>query len=333
MAERRPTIHDVAHHAGVAVKTVSRVLNHERGVSTAMRDRVHASMRALDFRPNAAARVLRRKVTRSIGFVCEDISEPVQARLARAIEMVATRHDCTMTVSLTHHDPSLEGTVIESLVSRQVDGLILWPTGHHSRYLHRLVSTLPIVCVDRPIERVETDSVFCDNQRGAAEATNFLISRSHRRIAFVGDQPDLATQIERLEGYQRQLTASDITYDPQLVFQRQQDAEPLRQQLRHWQSMRQPPTAVFSASSLSTTALVRAAPDDALEVVGFDSFPLDDVVRGGLTVINQDVEAIGHAAADTLFRRIAGDQAGLTKIRVAPTLIDRTSLPPRLAAK
>lgn len=326
MTERRPTIHDVAHHAGVAVKTVSRVLNHERGVSTAMRDRVQASMRALDFRPNAAARVLRRRVTRSIGFVCEDISEPVQARLARAIEIVATRHDCTLTVSLTHHDPYLEGTVIESLVSRQIDGLILWPTGHYSRYLHRLVATLPLVCVDRPIEGVETDSVFCDNQGGAAEATNFLINRGHRRIAFVGDQPDLATQIERLQGYQRQVTTSGITYDPQLVYQRHQDAERLGQQLRHWLSMPQPPTALFSASSLSTTALVRAAPDDALEVVGFDSFPLDDIIRGGVTVINQDVEAIGHTAADALFRRIAGAQSALTKTRIAPILIDRTNV-------
>lgn len=331
MAAERATIHDVARHAGVSVKTVSRVLNHERGVSDSMQLRVQASMRALDYRPNAAARVLRRRLTRSIAFVCEDISEPVQARLARAVESVASQRECTMTVSLTHHDPAREQSVIESLMSRQVDGIILWPTGTFSRYLQRLVTTVPVVCVDRPVPGVETDTVLCDNRGGAAAAVDHLVGRGHRRIAFVGDPPELFTQAERLQGYREALAAHGIAPDRRLEFSRELEVEhgsdpaATRKELRYWRAAPDPPTAVLAASSIASRAVVRALGDDmSIEVVGFDSFPLDDLVRGGVTVVDQDVDAMGLAGAQMLFRRIEREGGGLTRVRISPTLIDRS---------
>ncbi len=325
------TIHDVARHAGVSVKTVSRVLNHERGVSDAMTARVRSSMKALDYRPNAAARVLRRKLTRSIGFICEDVSEPIQARLARAIESVASQRECTMTVSLTHHDPAREQAVLESLMSRQVDGLILWPTGTFSRYLQRLAPTIPMVCVDRPISGVQTDTVLCDNKGGAGAAVDHLVGRGHRRIAFVGDPPDLFTQTERLEGFRGALASHGIRPDPRLEFCRELEAyrggDPgaTRKELRYWKSFPAPPTAVFAASSIASRAVVRALGDDtSIEVVGFDSFPLDDLVRGGVTVVDQDVDAMGQAGAQMLFRRIERGGGGKTRARISPALIDRS---------
>lgn len=320
----RATIHDVARDAGVAVKTVSRVLNGEDAVSAAMRDRVRASIRALDYRPNSAARMLRTKVTRSIGFVCADIAEPVQARLARAIETVAMQHDSTLTISLTHHDPAREQRALESLLSRQVDGLVVWPTGVGSRYLRRLVRTVAVVCVDRPIDGVQTDAVFCDNRDGAEQAVNRLLERGHQRIAFVGDRPELFTQRERLQGYRDALAARDLAAEPMFEFQREQQVPPLRRQLSYWRASPHPPTAIFAASSLSAAAVLRSRPEsDRFDLISFDDFPLADVVRGGITVVTQDTDAIGVAAAETLFRRMATDQPSRTRTRISPTLIDR----------
>lgn len=331
MPGERATIHDVARHAGVSVKTVSRVLNHENGVSDAMNARVQASMKALDYRPNAAARVLRRRLTRSIAFVCEDISEPVQARLARAIESVASQRECTMTVSLTHHDPATEQSVIESLMSRQVDGIILWPTGAYSRYLRRLVTTVPVVCVDRPISEVETDTVLCDNRAGATAAVDHLVGRGHRRIAFLGDPPELFTQAERLQSYRDALAAYGLEPDRRLEFARQLEVEhgsdpaAVGKELRYWEAMPDRPTAILAGSSIASRAVVRALGDDmSVEVVGFDSFPFDDLVRGGVTVVDQDVDAMGLAGAQMLFRRIERQGGGLTRARISPSLINRS---------
>ena len=323
-ADRRATIHDVARHAGVAVKTVSRVVNGERSVSDAMRARVEASIQSLDYRPNAAARVLRKRVSRSIAYVCEDIAEPVQARLAGAIEAVAVEVDAAMTVSVTHHDPAREQSVIESLLSRQVDGIVLWPTGARSRFLERLGRIVPVVCVDRPIPGVETDSVFCDNQRGAEEGVSALVAAGHRRIAFVGDLPELFTQTERFAGYKQALYAADLALDERLVFRRRQGIPALAKQLAYWQLLPDPPTAIFAASSLSATTLVRTLPADAdLQLVGFDDFSLADVVRGGISVISQEVPTMGTAAAQAIFRRLSGDRTGFTHTRVPPTFIPR----------
>lgn len=321
---QRPTIRDVAREAGVAVKTVSRVINGERAVSDAMRARVRAAIRTLGYRPNAAARVLRRKVSRSISYVCEDIAEPVQARLARAIATVAGDHDSALTVSLTGHDPAREQAVIESLLARQVDGLVLWPTGTGSRFLQRLADSLPVVCVDRPIEGVGTDTVLCDNRRGAEQAVRHLAGRGHTRIAFVGDPPELFTQRERLAGYRDGLAAAGIEPDSKIIFRRVQAVGSLRRQLDHWRASPAPPTALLAASSLSAMAAVRALREsDPTEVVGFDDFPLADLVRGGLTVVGQDVDGMGRTAAETLFGRLAGDDGGRLRIRVPPELIIR----------
>jgi LacI family transcriptional regulator len=322
----RPTIYDVARHAGVGAKTVSRVLNGEPDVSATMRDRVQQSIRALGYRPNSAARVLRRSIARSVGFVCEDIGEPVQARLTRAIEAVTRAQDCALTVSLTHHDPLREQAVIESLMARRVDGLVLWPTGTPSRYLRRLVDLVPLVCVDRPVDGVATDTVLCDNRVGAGLAVDFLYRQGHRRISFVGDSAELFTQTERLAGYRQALQERGIDVDQQIIYQADQDAIRLRRQLTYWRNSPRPPTAVVAASSVAAGALLRAlSSDDPMAVVAFDDFPLADVVRGGVTVVAQDVDTIGRIAAERLFERLTGaDRRDAKTIRVAPTLTERS---------
>ncbi|SDS02533.1 LacI family DNA-binding transcriptional regulator [Microlunatus soli] len=321
---RRPTIHDVARHAGVGAKTVSRVLNGERAVSESMRARVQASIRTLGYRPNSAARMLRKDLTRSIGFVCADIAEPVQAQLARAIETVARDHDSAVTVSLTDHEPDRERDAIESLTSRRVDGLILWPTGIGSRYLARLVRDLPTVCVDRPIDGVETDTVLCDNRQGVREAIELLHRRGHRRIAFVGDDPELFTQAERYDGYRRTLADHGLPVDAGIVVRGNHQVPRLRRQLAHWRAAPAPPTAILAASSVAAHAVIRAVDaDDPVTVLAFDDFPLADVIRGGISVVSQNVDDIGRAAAEMLFDRLAGDQRGPNHLRIPTTMIAR----------
>jgi LacI family transcriptional regulator len=322
----RPTIRDVAKHAGVGFKTVSRVINDEKSVSAEMRARVEASIRALEYRPNAAARVLRKQVSRSIGFVCEDIAEPVQSQLAKAIETVASENGSLLTVSVTHHDPDRERAVIESLVERQVDGLVLVATGPNLRYLRRLARGVPIVCIDRLPTGFDTDTVLADNAPGATDAVAHLIERGHRRIAFTGDAGDLFTQRERLNGYRQALAGAGIDLDPTLVYQAPPDVDRLRKQVSYWRSFREAPTAIFSASSLTTMDLLHAIPpEQTVALVGFDDFPLADIARGGLTVVSQDVQTMGRLGAQTLFRRLAGEDGVFTRTRVATSLVIRRS--------
>ncbi|WIE54008.1 LacI family DNA-binding transcriptional regulator [Curtobacterium sp. MCBD17_003] len=327
MLERRPTIRDVAAHAGVGFKSVSRVINDEGHVSDALRIRIETSIAALDYRPNAAARVLRKSVTRSIGFVCPEIAEPVQSRLAQAVETVAADEGSTLTITLTHSDASRERAAIESLVSRQVDGIVLVPAGGSIRYLTRIARGVPVLLLDRLGSGLPADAVLSDNTGGAATGTARLVAAGHRRIAFVGDSDELFTQQERYDGYCAALVDAGIALDQRLVYRAIPDVRRLRQQLEFWRRSPNPPTALFSANSVATMTLLEAIGDwHQPDLVAFDDFPLADVVRGGVTVVAQDVDTMGRVGAQTLFRRLAGDGGSPITTRVSTALIERGAL-------
>jgi LacI family transcriptional regulator len=327
MLERRPTIRDVAAHAGVGFKSVSRVINGETHVSDSLRARVETSIAALDYRPNAAARVLRKAVTRSIGFVCPEIAEPVQSRLAQAVEAVASDEGSTLTITLTHSDAARERAAIESLVSRQVDGIVLVPAGGSIRYLSRLARGVPVLLLDRLGSGFPADAVLSDNAGGAAAGTSRLIDAGRRRIAFVGDSDVLFTQQERFDGYAAALADAGIDVDQRLLYREVPDIRRLRQQLEFWRRSPNPPTALFSANSVATMALLEAIGGwHEVELVAFDDFPLADIVRGGVTVVAQDVDTMGRVGAQTLFRRLAGDTGSPITTRVSTSLIERGTL-------
>lgn len=321
---RRPTIYDIATHAGVGTKTVSRVINDEPYVSDEVRKRVLESIRALDYRPNAAARVLRRDVSSTIAYVCGEMTEPVQAQLASTLSTVTKEHGFLMTASITHGDFAIERATLESLVAHQIDGIVLWPSWGDLSYLDRIGRGVPIVCVDQFPKGHDTDVVLSDNREGARLAVAHALSRGHRRIALVGDSLSFSTQRERLAGYQDAHAEAGLPVDAALIYHADTDDRRLAKQVAYWKAMSSPPTAVFSASSLSTTSLLHAiTADDTFAIIAFDDFPFDDVLRGGITVVSQNVAMIGRIAGERLFARLGGERGEPTTIRVTTNLIAR----------
>ncbi|EST37080.1 hypothetical protein N566_14940, partial [Streptomycetaceae bacterium MP113-05] len=125
----RPTMKDVAAHAGVGLKTVSRVVNGEDGVAPDTRHRVRSSIAALGFRRNDGARILRQGRTFSIGMVLEDLADPFYAPLTRAVEEVARAHGALLINGSSAEDPERERELVLALCARRVDGLVVVPAG------------------------------------------------------------------------------------------------------------------------------------------------------------------------------------------------------------
>ncbi|WP_336629735.1 MULTISPECIES: LacI family DNA-binding transcriptional regulator [unclassified Microbacterium] len=317
------TIRDVARVAGVSVKTVSRVLNKEQYVAAATRARVAAVMRDLAYRPNPAAQGLRRSIAGSIAFVCEDISEPFAAQLARSIEHEAAERYVVIVSSMLG-DPGLEQRTIETLASGYADGIILAPTPGAKTYLARLPRGVPVVCLDRPARDFASDTVLTDNVGGMASAVSHLLSQGHTRIAYIGDGTDVFTQRERLAGYRLALEDAGLPADDELIYQHTPDASRLRKHLAWLSQIRQPPTAFVSANSLTTLALAHAGFDVGSDrFIAFDDFPLADVFQGGINVVAQDADALGAEATRALLRRIETDEGPVRTIRLGTRLILR----------
>jgi LacI family transcriptional regulator len=328
---------DVAAHAGVSLKTVSRVVNDEAGVSVRLSEQVRASVAELGFQPNAGASNLRRldRKTATVGLLLQDVANPFSAALHRAVENIALARGVLVFSASVDESPQREHDLVRALAARRVDGLIIVPTGDDQRYLEpeRRAGTV-IVCVDRVAVNLDVDSVVVTNVSGAAEGVRHLIAAGHRRIAFLGDHPHVFTAAERYQGYQQALAGAGLTLDPALVVHGLHDAGVADGAVTTLLTRPDPPTAVFTAQNLVTIGAVKALRrldrQHRVALVGFDDVELADLVVPGITVVAQDPAAIGRTAASVLFSRLAGDPSPPAVHVLSTTLVRRGSgeIPP-----
>ncbi|MCG5214545.1 LacI family DNA-binding transcriptional regulator [Streptosporangium sp. KLBMP 9127] len=331
----RPTMKDVATLAGVALKTVSRVVNDEPGVSDATAVRVRTAIERLGYRRNESARVLRSGRTASIGLVIEDVADPFYSSLNRAVEDVATKHGSLVLSGSSAEDPVRERELVLTFCSRRVDGLIVVPAGFdHDYLLPELQAGIVTVFVDRPAEPgLDVDTVLCDNTGGARLAVGHLLAHGHRRIAFLGDSPSIFTARERLHGYRRALTAAGLAPDEHLISMGPPDRARVAFELDRMRALPDPPTALLTGNGRLTVATLRAfagATSPRLALVGFDDFELSDLIVPGVTVIAQEPARLGRTAAELLFRRLFGHDGPPEHLRLPTHLITRGSgeIPP-----
>jgi len=323
---------EVAALAGVSLKTVSRVINAEPGVSAELATRVGAAIERLDYRHNLQASSLRRVDGKSatIGVILEDIANPFSSTLHRAIENVAVKRGVLVLAGSLEEDAARERELVSAFASRRVDGLVIMPASHdHSYLLNERKAGTALVFVDRPPSFLDADTVLTDNLGGARRGIQHLVAHGHRRIAYVGDLQSIVTAALRYQGYREELDAHHLPLDPDMVRLDLRGTEPAEAETTKLLALRPAPTAIFAAQNLLTIGVFRALRRLGLHhkvaLVGFDDFLLADLLDPGITVIAQDPGAMGTAAAELLFNRLDGDRSP-TVHRIIPTrLIARGS--------
>ncbi|WP_320775564.1 LacI family DNA-binding transcriptional regulator [Streptomyces sp. CRN 30] len=329
----RPTMKDVASRAGVGLKTVSRVVNGEPGVTADTERRVQEAIEALGFRRNDSARVLRKGRTASIGLVLEDLADPFYGPLSRAVEEVARTHGALLFNGSSAEDPGREQELALALCARRVDGLVIIPAGDDHRYLEpEIRAGVATVFVDRPAGGIDADVVLSDNHGGARAGVAHLVVQGHRRIGFIGDMPGIHTAAERLRGYRSAMEDAGIPVAPTWTSLGVTDPERVRRAAEEMLSGPEPVTAIFAGNNRVTVTVVRvlAELDRPVALVGFDDFELADLLRPGITVVAQDAGRLGRTAADRLFRQLDGALVAPERIELPTRLITRGSgeLPP-----
>ncbi|MEQ4723061.1 LacI family DNA-binding transcriptional regulator [Nonomuraea sp. B19D2] len=315
---------DVASAAGVALKTVSRVVNGEPGVHPATAERVRAAIDRLGYTRNESARVLRSGRTATIGLVIEDVADPFYSGLSRAVEDVVIEHGCLLLSGSSGEEPGRERELVETFCARRVDGLIVVPAGEDHTYLRpELEAGTPVVFADRPPGAgIDVDTVLADNVGGAVEAIRHLMSHGHRRIAFLGDAPGIFTAAERLKGYREALGG---LFDERLVSMRPPALEAVRADLARMFALDDPPSALFTGNGRYTVTALRALDGQRVALVGFDDFELADLLHPQVSVVAQDPAWMGRVAAELLFRRLRGDAGPPEHIELPVRLIARGS--------
>jgi LacI family transcriptional regulator, galactose operon repressor len=323
---------EVAAVAKVSIKTVSRVVNGEAGVSPALARRVMAAARRLDYSHNLTASGLRRSDGRSatIGLVLEDVANPFSSALHRAVEDIAVRRGVLVLAGSSDEDEERERRLVSAFASRRVDGFIIQPSSHDQSYLlaERKVGTA-LVFVDRPPAFIDADAVLTDNAAGVRRGISHLVEHGHRRIAYLGDLHTIPTAAERRRGYVEELAARGIKLDERIVCLDVRGIDKADATVTELMSGRNPPTAIFTGQNLITIgafrALRRLRLHKRVALIGFDDILLADLLEPGITVIAQDPAAIGRVAAEVLFRRLDGDRSPSQQHIVLTRMVERGS--------
>ncbi|GAA2498942.1 LacI family DNA-binding transcriptional regulator [Streptomyces longisporus] len=330
-ASRRPTLADVAREVGVSAKTVSRVLNEDGPVSPRTREQVLAAVAELGFQPNLMARNIRvGGPDTTIGLVIPDLANPFFGAVARAIEDTVGERGLTLLMGSSADDPDRERALTDKFLARRVSILMIVPSvgADHSHLKSHRAAGLPVVFLDRPGVGLSTDSIVSSNRAGTHDGVAHLIAHGHRRIGFIGDLPvKLYTRRERLAGYRTALQEAGLAYDRALVTNAhdQPAAATATAQLL---ALSDPPTALFAGNNMVALGMVaelaRSERKD-VAVVAFDDVPLAEALEPALTVVAQDPEEIGRAAAATALARLDGDRSRARTITVPTRLIVRGS--------
>jgi LacI family transcriptional regulator len=324
---------EVAALADVSLKTVSRVVNGERTVDAELARRVREAIGMLGYRRDDAASALRRadRVSSSIGIVFEDVANPFLSYVHRGIEDVARARGVWTFAASAEERSELERELALALCARRIDGLIIVPAAgaDHSYLARERDAGIALVFVDRPPAFLDADAVLSDNVEATSRAVLGFGQRGHRRIAFLCDSIELYTAQARLQGYRDALARLDIVEDPALVHPDLSDRSRTDRAVRELVALADPPTALFTAQNLITTATLHTLRalelHRSLALIGFDDLDLADLLEPPVTVVAQDATALGRTAAELLFARIDGDTSPSKRIIVPTTLIERGS--------
>lgn len=328
---QRPTMREVATLAGVAVKTVSRVVNGVPTVDAELARRVREAAQSLGYRPNVAASNLRRSDgrTQTIGLLLADVGNPFSASIHRAVEDVARERGVLILTGSLNEDGRREVQLARALIDRRVDGLIISPSNIDYGWMRaELAAGTVCTFVDRVPELLVADAVVGDSYAGSWEAVQHLMSTGHRRIAFLSDDLTIQTGRDRLRGYCDALSAAGIDRDENLVRTGLRSAAAAREATLELLELARP-TAIFAAQNLISIGVIGALHSLGLEhtiaMIGFDDLVMAEVLTPTVSIVDQDAALLGRTAAKRLFARLDGDTSPPTVYRLPTRLIIRES--------
>ena len=326
------TIKDVAKAAGVSYSTVSRALSGSPEISVDTRERILQVCKEMNYTANTVARAMVMKSTKLLGLILTGVNNPFMSDLAYHIDRQARARGYNIILCNSSRDQEQEKELFELMIGRQVDGIILVPSGPESyERLRPYLSRLPTVFVGENLRGVPESYVSVDNYRGAYLGVEYLYGLGHRDILYFGRRRGSTTHQLRSEGY----TAAclDLGLAPQYcnntfpltsIKYGYQLAKQLFAQERKF-------TAIFAATDTNALGIMGAAEENGIRIpedvslLGFDNIRYSSLPRINLTTIEQPMKMLASVAVDSLLDKIQSELAGYSHRILTPTLIERSS--------
>ncbi|NBI41228.1 substrate-binding domain-containing protein [[Haemophilus] felis] len=326
------TMKDIARIAKVSTSTVSHVINNSRFVSDEIREKVMRVVKELNYTPSALARSLKVKETKTIGLLVTATDNPFFAEVVSGVEQYCHQHHYNLILSSTAGDKDRLLNNLQTLVQKQVDGLLLMCADARFQIGRDLNLPLPFVIMDWWPTDQSVDKIFENSEYGGYLATKTLIDYGHRHIAIITGNLKKSLVQNRLAGYQKALTEANIPLNPAWIIEENFDIEGGISGMQKVLNLTPRPTAVFACNDSIALGAYQTlwrqglrVPQD-MSVIGYDNIHLAQYMSPPLSTINQPKAELGKLAVETLLQRIKNPQENYRTLLLEPEIIERESI-------
>ncbi len=332
---KKVSLKDIAEKVGVSVALVSYVLNNKKEgrISKTVAQKIRDTAREMNYRTNQIAKSLKTSKTHTIGLIVSDIANPFSSSLARIIEDEADKNNYTVIFGSCDENPHKSWTLIETLLNRQVDGLIIASavqTETQIQYLQQ--QEIPFILVDRYFPALQTNYVVLDNHQAAFTATKHLVDCGYKHIGLITYNTSLFHMQERTRGYTDALQQGKISVKKSYI--RETDITNMETGIQkavdQLLALRQPPDAILFTTNLIALHAVKYINargiriPEQLALVCFDEVDAMDLFYAPLTYLRQPLQQMGRTATQVLLKNMNGDTM-LTQIKMEAELVVRAS--------
>jgi LacI family transcriptional regulator len=336
MVEKPSSINEVAKLAGVSPATVSNVLTGRKPVSAKLAKKVAEAVKALDYRADPLASMLRSGDAKIVAILVPDLDNPFFTSIVSAVEQCLGKDAYEVIVASSHGDETIERSRLKALLAWRPAGLIVVPCSDD--FAGRDIveaSKTPYVIADRVTSNVNADTVSLDNEHAGRLAAAHLIELGHRNILIAASSLRLANIRQRCNGASEVFGSHGLP-DPTIV-ELGFDMEAGGQKLSEWFNRGSSPTAIYALTNFTTLAVLTtmaerglALPRD-ISLIGFDDYAWMRARATPLTAVAQPVRDMGRILWERLSARIKGDDSAVKHVLLPSQLILRasTAAPPK----
>lgn len=324
-----PTIKDIAKELGVSYASVSRALNGKKGVSEKTRASIEKKAKELGYQPNDLARGLVNKVSKTIGVIIPDITNPFFSEIVKGIIEASKRENYDIFLCVSNWDPDREASYLKALRKKQVDGIIIKPSRDQEEGIYNEIK-LPLVILESWDQVGNGCAISLDNDKGGYLATRHLIDCGYKNIGFLAGKEESLSSRQRKNGWQRALKDAGMKENENNIVYTQFSIDGGYEATKKLLEMDGTVDAIFSANDvIALGALQYLSENDILVpeeigVIGFDNITYARLPQIMLTTVNQPVFDMGTIAFDAVVNILQGKECIEGKsIVLEPELIIR----------
>ncbi|MDF2660704.1 MAG: transcriptional regulator, LacI family protein, partial [Paenibacillus sp.] len=332
------TIHDIAKMAEVSSATVSRVLsNSSYPVSPELRSKILRIAKEANYVPNMLGKQLKTKTSMTIGVIIPTITNTFYSSVILGVEEIARKNNYQVLLCNSFQDPVLEDKYIQAMFEKQVRGLVISSISSDKKQLKHFIDMgLNVVALDQKVEMEEVCQVDFDYRKGGVMATRHLISKGHKKIAYVTAPLDRPSRVSIYDGYASAMKeaglepvvveAGNETYSGTYEFE---NGKALTRKLL---AGGERPSAVFACNDMTAFGVVNElngqgfkVPDD-VSVMGFDGIDFGQMITPPLSTVLQPTYEMGRLACNMLLDMLIDGKKPDIGIMLQPKLLERESV-------